>query len=126
MGDSKDNRGTYTVNSLDGERTIYAACTAVWYMVVGRFVQLLGAREEAREKTARFAGFSNGLSRSEGFCVFSMMRWVRVVRRELEQETHLSAVACPISNRVCSKVNKGVKGGKYNTHTIPVEPIAEV
>jgi len=25
-------------NFFDGERAIYAACTAVWYMIIGRFV----------------------------------------------------------------------------------------
>jgi hypothetical protein len=45
-----DIAGVCTCNSLDGERAIYAACTAVWYIIIGRFVQVLRATEEAREK----------------------------------------------------------------------------
>jgi hypothetical protein len=36
-----------TCNSFDSERAIYAACTAVWYVIISRFVQVLRATEEA-------------------------------------------------------------------------------
>ena len=33
-----DITGIGTCNFFDGERAIYAACTAVWYMIVSRLV----------------------------------------------------------------------------------------
>ena len=72
-----DITGARTCNSFDGERAIYATCTAVWYIIIGRFVHFLRATEEARKKTARVARLSNGLSRSEGLCVFSITESMR-------------------------------------------------
>jgi hypothetical protein len=65
--------GICTCYSFDGERAIYATCTAVWYMVIGRIVQVLRATKEAREKTAGLSRLSNSLPRSESLCVFSIM-----------------------------------------------------
>jgi hypothetical protein len=33
-----DTTGIRTCNFFDGERAIYAACTAVWYVIIGRLV----------------------------------------------------------------------------------------